>query len=1154
MAFVHLHVHTQYSLLDGACRIKKLIERVKELGQDAVAITDHGVMYGAVEFYKACKAAGIKPIIGCEVYVAPRSLKDKVWELDSEARHLVLLCKNEEGYKNLCYMESVAFQDGFYNRPRIDIELLKEHSQGLIALSACLSGQIPRDLLANDYAAALEHAKQLQQIMGEGNFFLELQDAGLAEQRRINPMIIRLSRETGIPLVATNDAHYVTKEDARMQDALMCLQSGKTLDEENRLRFDSDELYIRSEEEMRELFPECPHAIENTALIAQRCSYEMQFGVRRLPKFDCPDGMDSKTFFTKLCRDGFNERYPDANEEYKERLEFEMSMIDRMGFVDYFLIVQDFVNYARSVNIPVGPGRGSAAGSIVSYCLHITDIDPMKYNLYFERFLNPERVTMPDIDMDFCWRRRQEVIDYVVRKYGADHVAQIITFGTMAAKGTVRDVGRVLGMSYADVDIIAKQVPDVLNITLEQALKMSKPLREMCETDDRVKELMELARALEGMPRHASTHAAAVVITRDPVYEYMPLAKNDEAVVTQFPKDTVEELGILKMDFLGLRNLTIIDDAVQKIRLKEPGFDLSQIPDDDEETFKMLSQGKTMGVFQLESAGMTGVCVNLGPRSIEDITAVVALYRPGPMDSIPTFIANSRERSKVTYLHPKLRPILEVTYGCIVYQEQVLDIFRTLGGYSLGQADMMRRAISKKHQDEIIREKEAFINGDHSRNICGCVANGIDAQIAVKIFDQILDFANYAFNKAHAVAYAVLAYQTAYLKRHYPNEYMAALLSSVLDSSVKVGIYISECRDMGIRVLPPDINRSFEDFSSEGQDIRFGLVAVRNVGRRFIEQMVRQREANGHFKSLRDFIDRMQATGDLNRRALESLILCGAFDCTGVKRSQMMRVCALMLNEAARIRRRNIDGQIDLFGTKEEEEPEEYPDIPEFSLNEKLLMEKEATGLYISGHPMDEYRPAAKAVGCMGIGQLIESLGESSQELDNKRVSIAGVVTSVKRKRTKTNSIMAYVGMEDETGSIELIVFPSVLEKHSNVLTEKNVALVKGRVSVREEKEPQIVCDSAMNLKPGMAVPHTSYLPQTKKPETKKGKLYIRVPSAQSREYEKLKAILNMFPGDEKTVIFFADTRQSEKLMVMHHEVLINDLTELYGSENVVIS
>ncbi|MBR6812556.1 MAG: DNA polymerase III subunit alpha, partial [Oscillospiraceae bacterium] len=917
MAFVHLHVHTQYSLLDGACRITKLIERVKELGQDAVAITDHGVMYGAVEFYKACKAAGVKPIIGCEVYVAPRRLKDKVWELDSEARHLVLLCKNEEGYKNLCYMESVAFTEGFYTKPRIDLELLNEHSGGLIALSACLSGQIPRDLLANDYPSALEHAKQMQQIMGEGNFFLELQDAGLSEQRRINPLIIRLSRETGIPLVATNDAHYVTKEDARMQDALMCLQSGKTLDEENRLRFDSDELYIRSEDEMRELFPECPHAIENTALIAQRCSFDMQFGVRRLPKFDCPDGMDSKSFFTKLCREGFRERYPDANEEYKERLEFEMSMIERMGFVDYFLIVQDFVNYARSVNIPVGPGRGSAAGSIVSYCLHITDVDPMKYNLYFERFLNPERVTMPDIDMDFCWRRRQEVIDYVVRKYGADHVAQIITFGTMAAKGTVRDVGRVLGMSYADVDIIAKQVPDVLNITLEQALKMSRPLREMCETDDRVKELMELARALEGMPRHASTHAAAVVITRDPVYEYMPLAKNDEAVVTQFPKDTVEELGILKMDFLGLRNLTIIDDAVQKIRLKEPGFDLAKIPDDDQATFKMLSQGKTMGVFQLESAGMTGVCVNLGPQSIEDITAVVALYRPGPMDSIPTFIANSRERSKVTYLHPKLRPILEVTYGCIVYQEQVLDIFRTLGGYSLGQADMMRRAISKKHQDEIIREKEAFINGDPSRNICGCVANGIDAQIAQKIFDQILDFANYAFNKAHAVAYAILAYQTAYLKRHYPNEYMAALLSSVLDSSVKVGIYISECRDMGIKVLPPDINRSFEDFSSEGQDIRFGLVAVRNVGRRFIEQMVRQRTVNGPFKSLRDFIDRMQSSGDLNRRALESLILCGAFDCTGVKRSQMMRVCALMLNEAARIRRRNIDGQIDLFGTKE---------------------------------------------------------------------------------------------------------------------------------------------------------------------------------------------------------------------------------------------
>ncbi len=802
MAFTHLHVHTEFSLLDGACRIKDLVRRVKELGQTSVAITDHGVMYGCVDFYKACKAEGVKPIIGCEVYVAPRTRFDKVHELDSEARHLVLLCKNEEGYRNLSYMVSRANVEGFYVKPRIDMDLLREHHEGLIALSACLAGEIPRRLRAGDYAGAKDHALMMRELMGEDNYFLEIQDHGIEEQRRILPDLYRLSQETGIPLVATNDAHYIRRENAEAQDVLMCIQTGKTLDDPHRMKFETEEFYIKSEEEMLSLFPQHPEAIENTAKIAERCQMDFSFGTYHLPEFKYPEGYDADSWFEKLCRDGFERRYPNGSEAYRKRLEYEMDMIRRMGFEDYFLIVSDFTQYAKDHDIPVGPGRGSAAGSMVAYCMNITDVDPMKYELYFERFLNPERVTMPDIDMDFCYRRRGEVIDYVNEKYGADHVAQIITFGTMAAKGVIRDVGRVMNMPYAEVDVIAKQVPNALHITLDEALKVSKPLRDMYEEDERVKRLIDTARTIEGMPRNASKHAAGVVITRRPVYEYVPLARNDESIVTQYIMTTLEELGLLKMDFLALRNLTILDDAQKMIQLREPEFDLHNIPDNDPEVFKMISAGRTSGVFQMESGGMTGVCTQMKPQSIEDLTAIIALYRPGPMESIPRFIACKANPKLISYKHPMLEPILSVTYGCIVYQEQVMMIFQQLAGYSLGGADMVRRAISKKKVAQIEAERAAFIYGDPARDIRGCIPNGIPEDVAQQIYDEIYDFANYAFNKAHAVCYAIVAYQTAYFKAHYPREYMAALLTSVLDSTDKVAEYIGECKELGIPLLP----------------------------------------------------------------------------------------------------------------------------------------------------------------------------------------------------------------------------------------------------------------------------------------------------------------------------------------------------------------
>ncbi len=1155
MAFTHLHIHTEYSLLDGCCRIPGLVRRVRELGQTAVAITDHGVMYGAVDFYKACKAEGIKPIIGCEVYVAPRTRFDKVHEMDSGARHLILLCRNEAGYRNLCHMVSRSFTEGFYVRPRIDKDLLREHHEGLIALSACLAGEIPRFLRNGQYEAAKQEALAMRELFGADGYYLELQDHSLPEDPQIVQGLLRLHEDTGIPLVATNDAHYLSRADAVTQDVLMCIQMGKTVDDPGRMKFETEEFYVKSEAEMRALFPQCPEAIENTQRVADLCNVEFEFGTYHLPEFKLPEGYtDRDAYFERLCLDGFKRRYPKEPPEYLQQLRYEMDMIRKMGFVDYFLIVSDFIGYAKRSGIPVGPGRGSAAGSVVSYCLDITDVEPMKYSLYFERFLNPERVTMPDIDIDFCIRRRQEVIDYVCRKYGSDHVAQIVTFGTMAARGAIRDVGRALNFPYAEVDQIAKLVPSgpgALHITLDESLKISKPLRELYEGDERVRQLIDTARSIEGMPRHASTHAAGVVITRLPVDDYVPLAKNDESVVTQYTMTTLEELGLLKMDFLGLRNLTVLDDAVKLVQRSDPTFTLSSISDDDPKVFQMLSEGKTSGVFQMESPGMTGVCVGLKPQNIEDITAIIALYRPGPMDSIPRFIACKHDPKLIRYKHPALIPILSVTYGCIVYQEQVIEIFRKLGGYSLGQADMVRRAISKKKKAQIEKERHSFIHGDPERGIPGCVANGIPAQTGEDIYDEIYDFANYAFNKAHAVSYAIVCYQTAWFKCHHMREYMAALLTSVLDYQEKVAEYIGECRENGIRLMPPDINLSDADFTVDNGNIRFGLVAVKGVGRGVIQNLLAERGRSGRFTSFPDFCQRMMGA-DLNRRVVESLIKCGAFDSLGYKRSQLMEVYGQVLDGIAQQRRKNLEGQFDLFGGGGEDEssgiPElVLPNLPEYSRSQLMTMERETTGLYLTGHPMDEYREAARNAKAAPIGAILSDFAkEDGPETyrDEQRLSIAGIVASSKTKTTKNNTLMAYVTLEDDTGAMELLVFARVLGESGGYIKENAPVLATGRLSVRDEKAPQMLVDSIRPLgEAGTAV----------KERESGQKLYVKVATAQSPQFEKIKKIFLMFPGEQQAVFYFSDTRKRMGTPCVIHPALIRELGEMLGGENVVL-
>ena len=1172
MSFVHLHVHTEYSLLDGFCRIDGLAKRVRELGQTAVAITDHGVMYGAVDFYRACKKEGVKPIIGCEVYVAPagRTRFQKVHEFDAESRHLVLLCRDEEGYRNLSYMVSKAFVEGFYIKPRVDMDLLRSHSRGLIALSACLAGEIPKRLVNGSYDAARDYALEMRDIFGGDGFYLELQDHGIRDQAVVNAGLLRIHEETGIPLVCTNDCHYLAPEDAESHDVLLCIQTGKLLEDENRMRYEPRRFYLRSTEEMERLFAQYPGALENTEKIAAACNLEFTFGKYHLPEFAVPEGETAQTYIRRLCEAGFRERYKGEKPEYRRQLDYELDMIEKMGFTDYFLIVSDFVRFAREQGIPVGPGRGSAAGSMVSYCLHITDIDPMKYSLYFERFLNPERVSMPDIDMDFGDTRRDEVVDYVRRKYGDDRVAQIVTFGTMAARGAIRDVGRVMNMPYAEVDAVAKQVPSGpqnLHITLDEALRLSKPLKELYDGDPQVKKLIDTAKSLEGVPRHASTHAAGVVITKNPVVDYVPLATNDDTVVCQYTMTTLEELGLLKMDFLGLRNLTVLADAVEMVKRQEPDFSLEDIPDDDQGVFEMLTQGKTSGVFQMESAGMTGVCVGLKPQSVEDLTAIVALYRPGPMESIPRFIACKHDPSLISYKHPALEPILSITYGCIVYQEQVIEIFRRLAGYSLGQADMVRRAMSKKKVKDIQRERGAFLHGDRSRNIAGCAANGIPADVAESIYDEIYDFANYAFNKAHAVCYAVVAYQTAWFKLHHPREYMAALLTSVLDSAEKVSEYINECRDMGIALLPPDVNRSRDSFTVEPEGIRFGLVAIKNIGRGFIQAVVRERERGGDFTGFQDFCERMYDS-DINKRAVENLIRAGAFDGFGARRSQLIAVHDKLLDSIGASRRQNVEGQLDFFGmssgaTQRRSVEMILPDIPEYAPEELMRQEKEVTGLYLSGHPMAAYRDVARRAGAVHIAAINEDFaqeGGPTSFQDEQRITVAGIVTAYRTKATRSGSLMAYATVEDDTASIELLCFSRTLEKYGRLLGEGSAVLIQGKLSVRDEKPPQILCDEVRSLTghqsgggpgPEPAAPERQGRPGVQVLEGKV--LWLRVPSKSHPALAHINRVISMFPGQTPARLVFTDTGKRMGTTCLLGKSLVEELVEALGKENVVI-
>ena len=1155
--FTHLHLHTEYSLLDGACRIDRLFDRLKELGQTSVAITDHGVMYGAVDFYKAAKKAGIKPIIGCEVYVAPRTRFDKVHRIDSANYHLVLLCENETGYKNLIKLVSAGFVDGFYGKPRVDHDLLREHHEGLIALSACLAGEIPQALRAGDWDRAKETALFYKELFGPEHYYIELQDHGLPEQQEVLPQLIRLARELEIPLVATNDCHYLTREDSRMHHVLICIQTGKMVDDEDVLEFGSDEFYVKSTEEMYQLFEMAPEACENTNRIAEMCNFDFEFGVTKLPYFEAPDGMDNKVYFRKLCEDGLHRRYGEnITKELRDRLEYEISVIDRMGYINYYLIVFDFINYARSQGIPVGPGRGSGAGSLAAYCMGITNIDPIRYQLLFERFLNPERVSMPDFDVDFCYERRQEVIDYVVRKYGADHVAQIITFGTMAARAAIRDVGRVLGMPYQSVDQVAKLVPSELKMTLEKALRVSHDLKQLYDADEKVKELIDMALKIEGMPRHASTHAAGVVITREAANEYVPLSSNDGQIVTQFTMTTIEELGLLKMDFLGLRTLTVLHDAEQMIRQTvNPNFNLDEIPQDDKKVFEMLSTGDAYGVFQFESNGMRQVLAQIKPTGIEDMIAVISLYRPGPMDSIPTYIRNRHDPSSVRYKTPQLEHILGVTNGCIVYQEQVMQICRELAGFSYGQADLVRRAMSKKKHDVMEQERTHFIDGctDPGRECPGCVANGISREVANEIFDEMSSFASYAFNKSHAAAYAVVAYQTAYLKCHYVRQFMAALLTSVLENTDKVIEYSGECQRLGIRVLPPDINKSGLGFTVDGEDIRFGLLALKNVGRGLIQTVLQKREEKP-YTSMYDFCSRLYGR-ELNRRAVESFIKSGSFDSFGCSRRAMLDSLEGMLKSIEGENRRNIEGQISLFGGAEEKVNQyRIPEKSEYPKSELLRMEKEISGLYLSGHPLDQYRGEIERYATSSVSKLT---GEEAEQMDGKQVSLVCTVVRIKYLTTRSDSMMAFVTVEDLSGSMELLVFPKTLTQCGESIFENAVVVVRGKVSVKEDEAAKLVADEIITVD-RYQPPRVGDASSIAAGQTKKGKiLYLKCPSMKGKEFAKVKDLLEIFSGDMPVRIRISDTGQMvaapRNLWAMENPRLIKELTDLLGEDCVVI-
>jgi len=1160
--FVHLHVHTEYSLLDGAGRVGKLIERAKELGMKAIAITDHGVMYGVVDFYKKAKNNGIKPIIGCEVYVASRSMKDKDPKYDSNNYHLVLLVKNQEGYNNLIKLVSMGFTDGFYYKPRVDIEVLRKYSKGLVALGACLAGQIPSLLLNGNYDKAKEVALVYRDIFEQDSFYLEIQDHGIKEQALVNQELVRLSKETGIPLVASNDVHYVNREDSKAHDVLLCIQTGKTIDDEVRLKFSGEEFYLKSYDEMHELFRYSPEAVENSNKIADMCNMDFVFGQVHLPAFDVPEGYNSDSYLRYLCFEGLNLKYKEITEEVRERAEYELSVITKMGYADYYLIVWDYVKFAKDNGIMVGPGRGSGAGSLVAYCVGITNIDPMKYNLIFERFLNPERISMPDFDVDFCYERRQEVIDYVIRKYGKERVAQIITFGTMAARAAIRDVGRALNIPYAQVDIIAKKIPFEIGMTIERALEVSHELKSLYDEDETVKQLLDMSKALEGMPRHASTHAAGVVISKKDVTEYVPLQKNDDVVTTQFPMGTLEELGLLKMDFLGLRTLTVIRDTLDIIRTKGQEVpDIDNLNYDDQKVYKMVSEGETYGVFQLESNGMTQFMKELKPSSLEDIIAGISLYRPGPMDQIPRYIQNKYHPEKIKYHHQKLEDILQVTYGCVIYQEQVMQVFRDLGGYSMGRSDLVRRAMSKKKADVMAKERENFINGiveNGEIKVQGCVRNGISAEIATEIFDELAEFAKYGFNKSHAAAYAIIAYQTAWLKYYYPVEFTAALITSIMGNSAKVAEYIMQSKNLNIEILPPDINESYIKFTVYDKNIRFGLAAVKNVGNNAIAAIIRGREEKGHFKSLYDFLNKVDLSL-INKRTVESLIKCGAFDSLGAKRSQMLAVYEKLLDSVQDQKKRNVEGQLSFFDTIESSDTLEqnlYPNIEEYAQNELLSMEKEMLGLYISGHPLLEYKDILANKTSITTAELIKTNDEDDVEVetdfsyDNKRVIMGGIVVSIKQKSTKNNNMMAFVQLEDLYGIIELIVFPKTFEEYGKFIKTDSIVLVEGKVSQREDEETKIICQKIR--------------PLTEAVQENTGKLYVKInTSTQPDILEHIKKILSGYKG-QQPVYVVDDSRRTtgdkahvmiadKTMWVNIEDSLIEELGKLLGQDCVAV-
>ncbi|MGN0278870.1 MAG: DNA polymerase III subunit alpha [Lachnospiraceae bacterium] len=1148
MAFVHLHVHTEYSLLDGSNKIKEYVKRVKELGMDSAAITDHGVMYGVIDFYKAAKEAGINPVIGCEVYVAPHSRFDR--ELtggEDRYYHLVLLAENNVGYANLIKIVSKGFTEGYYYRPRVDFEVLQQYHEGIIALSACLAGEVPRLIQKGLIDEAKKTAKKFEECFGKGNYFLELQDHSIPAQQMVNSALLNMSKELDIPLVATNDVHYTYAEDAQPHDILLCLQTGKKLADEDRMRYEGGQYYVKSEEEMKGLFPYAWEAVENTQRIADRCHVEIEFGNYKVPHYEVPEGYDSWTYLNKLCQDGMAERYPEDDGTLQKRLEYELDIIKTMGFVDYFLIVWDYINYCRENDIAVGPGRGSAAGSIVSYCLKITNIDPIKYNLLFERFLNPERVSMPDIDVDFCFERRQEVIDYVGRKYGTDKVVQIVTFGTMAAKGVIRDVGRVMDLPYAYVDGIAKMIPNELNITIDRALELNPEFKKLYREDEQVHTLIDMCKRLEGLPRHTSMHAAGVVICPEAADNFVPLSRgSDGSITTQFPMTTIEELGLLKMDFLGLRTLTVIQNAVRMVEKSTGIFiDIDNIDYNDPAVLASIGTGRTDGVFQLESGGMKSFMKELKPQSLEDIIAGISLYRPGPMDFIPKYIKGKNNPDTVTYDCPQLEPILAPTYGCIVYQEQVMQIVRDLGGYTMGRSDLVRRAMSKKKQYVMEQERKNFTYGNPEEGVPGCVANGISAEVADHIYDTMMDFAKYAFNKSHAACYAVVAYQTAYLKYYHPVEFMAALMTSVIDNPGKVSEYIMTCRSMGIQILPPDINLGESGFSVSGNEIRYALTAIKSIGRPIIDAVVAERNARGPYTNLEDFITRI-ADKDVNKRAIEHFIKAGALDSLGGTRKQFMSVYIQILDHVQQDKKNNMAGQISLFDIVSEEEKEDYevklPDVGEYSKEMKLAFEKEVLGIYISGHPLEEYQDLWRKniTNTTADFALDEELNATIVQ-DGKAATIGGMITEKKIKYTKNEKVMAFLQVEDLVGSVEVIVFPRDYEKYGSFLSEDNKVFIKGRVSLEEDRDGKLICEKIV---PFDDIPK---------------KLWIKFPTKDAYEEKKkvLFDILKESEGNDSVVIYVENPKSMNPLKdnwnVNAEEGLIGRLEEQFGRENIKV-